>query len=274
MPDNDPKKLFKKLPTQIPFPFDQKLHSPRGLCWFAGQDGMLPDAEAIWRDFFEATEAELSFANDKTNVRKVMADSKLLGIPYKYLPLEVEGNQDEDWEKMSLALGKDRFADNYLYDIEVEPNGILVAGRSSKDMLPPLVEDTLLFFCVMQKFFVHPSRIASGKGKDVFGVKDYEPSEDESLLGPWCFTSFRGASLDDLKPKAASLLNTIDTPDRLWAAYLRLDAPIVDTAVFSLVEAGGEVLDRPVMLFDVSSDITFGTMDGQPPMRLFFFWRD
>lgn len=270
MPDKAPGKLFHNLPTLVPFALSPEDRLPHGLCWFTDKDGNHPDIESVWRDFFDATDEEIGFANDKADARKTLSEQKLFEILYKHLGrLKIES---DDEQILEIGLGKASSSNNFLYAIGAEPEGLLAVGRSGLDKLVPLIEDFVLFFHAMKLFLVHPSHIASGK-EVLFMEESDLPSDETTSLGPWNFAALRGSSLSELKSLAAATLATIVSPDRLWAAYLRTGDSSLSTAVFSLVEAGGKILDEPEMQFDVSMPIKLGTVGNDSTLRLLLFWQ-
>lgn len=267
MPDNAPEKLFDNLPNKVPFPLNKKDRLPHGLCYFAGEDESLPDAETIWQGSFEATEKEVAFANNKAKVEKALSAYMLFGRPY-IGPRPTE--EDEDFF-LQIGLGKQPECESILYVIIPEEDNLLFIGRTEEANLTYFIEDITLFSRAMPEFPVHPSRIASGK--DGFCMEDYKPSEAQSQLGPWNFAALRSNSLKNLRSKAMATLTRISTPDRLWAVYIRTNGADMDAAVFSLVEAGGNIREKPLMLFDMPADIEFDTGERGSLLRLMFFWQ-
>ena len=263
-------RLFSNLPTQVPFSLNSKNRRPHGLCWFADKDGKLPDVEAVWKEFFEASDEEMSFAGDTANVEKILSERKLFGIPYKNMfQADAEDENKDEVPFLEIGLGKKSSSDHLLYVIRLVPDGLLAAGRVKKDKLPDLIEDLTLFFETLPQFPVHPSRIASGKG-GLCTEEDHEPSKEKELLGPWSFSTLRASSFPDLELKVAATLAAIPTPNRLWA-YSWIDG--FGAAVFSLVEAGGKIIEKPIMLFNVDSEIPSGLLDKKQPCRTLFFRR-
>jgi hypothetical protein len=272
MSDTAPEKIFTNLPKTVPFSLNQNKRLPHGLCWFAGKDGTLPDAEAVWRDSFAASEEEIIFSNDKKRLRKVLSKHEPFALPCRCI-VETDGDGGKESDPcLGVGLGKKADSDNLLYALRLEPNGLLAAGRTREGELSHFIEDVSLFFCAMPDFPLHPSRIASAK--DDSGMGNSGPSEEKNLLGPWNFAALRSTSLKNLKSRLAAALTAISAPDKLWAAYLRIDELLLDTAVFSLTEADGKkLLNEPLMLFGATSGVEFGTRKADTLLKMLLFWQ-